>query len=226
MTATAPSTAPLTDELWTRSKETYGAILAHPFLTGLASGELSRDRFAHYVVQDAHYLRGYAKALSTLAGRADDEHTTAMFAAHAANAITVEQSMHAEVLTELGLDPNQLPDAGPTTVAYRSYLLAVAHGASFLEGVGAVLPCYWIYWEVGKALGERSSPDPLYARWITTYGDEEFGTVVQHALELTDRLGVTASARERAQASENYQMAARYEWMFWDAAHRLEAWPL
>ncbi|HEX2177674.1 MAG TPA: thiaminase II [Nocardioidaceae bacterium] len=225
MTATAPS-PPLTGELWSRSKETFEAILAHPFLTGLTSGELTREQFAHYVVQDAHYLRGYAKALSTLAGRAGAEDTTAMFAAHAANAIAVERSMHAEVLTELGLDPNQPPEAGPTTVAYRSYLLAAVHGTSFLEGVGAVLPCYWIYWEVGKALSDRASPDPLYARWIRTYSGEEFGTVVQQALELTDRLGVTASAAERTQASESYQVATRYEWMFWDAAHRLETWPL
>jgi thiaminase/transcriptional activator TenA len=26
--------------------------------------------------------------------------------------------------------------------------------------------------------------------------------------------------------AEHYAMASRYEWMFWDAAYRMEGWPL
>ena len=69
--------------------------------------------------------------------------------------------------------------AAPTSLAYTSYLLATARGGSYAEGVGAVLPCYWIYWEVGKELLRRGSPDPRYQRWIDIYSGEEFGEVVQ-----------------------------------------------
>jgi len=226
VTAPTLSTGPTTTRMWERSADTFEAILAHPFLTELASGELDRQRFAYYVAQDAHYLRGYAKALSLLAGRAGDEDTTAMFAGHAANAVAVEQSMHAAALTEMGLDPKRPPEPAPSTVAYCSYLLATTHTGSFLEAVSAVLPCYWIYWEVGRALGEHSCPDPLYADWIATYGGAEFEAVVRPVLRLTDRIGADASPAERAEAGERYAMAARYEWMFWDAAYRLESWPL
>ena len=75
------------------------------------------------------------------------------------------------------------------------------HDGSFAEALGAVLPCYWIYWEVGKALLERGSPDPLYRRWIDTYGGEEFAAVVRAVLELTDRLGPELS-RRRARADD------------------------
>ena len=34
---------------------------------------------------------------------------------------------------------------------YTSYLLRIAYERPFHEGLGAFLPCYWIYWEVGKA---------------------------------------------------------------------------
>ena len=223
---TSPPTRPLTAELWSASEGVFDAILAHPFLTGLATGQLRRDRFAHYVVQDAHYLRGYAKALSVLAGRAPDEATTALFATHAGDAIAVEQDLHAGFLAELGLAEDRLPGATPTTVAYTSYLLAATHGGSFSEGVAAVLPCYWIYWEVGKTLLDRSCPDPLFARWIQTYGGEEFSAVVRPVLELADRLGAEAAPAERDRMGERHAMASRYEWMFWDAAYRLEGWPL
>jgi TENA/THI-4/PQQC family len=85
----------------------------------------------------------------------------------------------------------------PTNLAYTSYLLAVAYGGSFPEALGAVLPCYWIYWEVGKALLQRGSPNPLYQRWIETYGGEEFAVVVRAVLALTDRLGPQLAPRRR-----------------------------
>ena len=60
----------------------YGAILAHPFLTGLADGTLPEESFAFYVIQDALYLRDYARALAAVASRAPTASATRMFAGH------------------------------------------------------------------------------------------------------------------------------------------------
>ena len=217
----------LTDQLWAGSQHIYRQILVHPFLEGLTSGSLDGERFGFYVVQDAHYLRAYARALSVLAAHAPDTATTSMFSTHAANVIAVEQALHENFLQQLGLaDPRRQAPPTPTTVAYTSYLLATTHGGSFAEGLAAVLPCYWIYWEVGKALASRSSPNPLYARWIQTYGGEEFGAIVRPVLALTERLGAGEAPSTRERMGEHFITAARYEWMFWDAAYRLETWPL
>jgi len=229
MTATATPTRCLTDQLWADTQDVFDAILAHPFLTGLTSGGLDLDRFARYVVEDVHYLRRYAQALRVLAGRATDEEAAAMFATHAANAIAVEQALHAGFLRELadgGVAVTVTGEPAPTTLAYTSYLLAVAHGGSFAEGLAAVLPCYWVYWKVGEALLERSSPNPLYARWIATYGGAEFAGIVRDVLALADRVGEEASSGERARMRAHYRVGARYEWMFWNAAYRGEGWPV
>ena len=50
-----------TDELWQGAADIYGAILAHPFLAGLTDGSLEQDAFTFYVLQDAIYLRSYAR---------------------------------------------------------------------------------------------------------------------------------------------------------------------
>jgi thiaminase/transcriptional activator TenA len=92
--------------------------------------------------------------------------------------------------------------------------------------LGAVLPCYWIYWEVGKALLERGSPNPLYQRWIDTYGGEEFGTLVEAVLDLTDKVCEGLNAAQKARVTDTFVTTSRYEWMFWDAAWTLEEWPL
>ena len=225
-----PSPAPraFTEELWAGIEDTYRRILGHPFVSGLTDGSLERESFVFYVLQDAHYLREYARALSLAAARAPREEDIAMFARHAAEAIEVERSLHEGFFRDLGLGQDDVAASpvAPTCMAYTSYLLATAYGGSFPELLGAVLPCYWIYSEVGKALLEQGSPDPLYRRWIETYGGEDFAEVVRAVLSLTDRLGSELSAADKGRAARHFNITARYEWMFWDMGYRRERWPL
>jgi thiaminase/transcriptional activator TenA len=214
--------------LWTEIEGIYAAILEHPFIAGLTDGTLERDAFGFYVVQDAHYLREYARALSVASARAPSDSDIAMFAQHAAGAIEVERSLHESFFRDFGLSDERVAATAmaPTALAYTSYLLAVAYGGSFPEALGALLPCYWIYWEVGKELLERGSPDPLYQRWIETYGGEEFAEVVRAVLSLTDRLGPELGEGERERVAARFVATSRYEWMFWDMGYRQEQWPI
>ncbi len=216
------------DRMWAAMDPVFARILAHPFLAGLADGSLPRESFRHYVVQDALYLVDYARALALVGAKAPDEGAIAMFASHARGALEVERSLHEGLLGELGVGPDAMRAASstPTTLAYGSYLLRSCHQGSFAEGLAAVLPCYWIYAEVGARLLAHSSPDPLYARWIGTYGGEEFGKIVADVLALVDRTGAAASASEHAAMREHVVTTSRYEWMFWDASWRREAWPV
>ena len=223
---TAPT--PIRDLLWSDVEDIYAAILRHPFVTGLTDGTLPREAFRHYIVQDAHYLHGYARALALCGARAGEPRDTVMFAAHAGGRDRRRAG------PARGVAGRPRPDCrgrrgepvAPTTRAYVSYLLATAHSGSFAEAVAAVLPCYWIYARVGEELLGRGSPDPLYARWIAMYGGEEFQSVVDAVLDLTDRIGTAASPRELALMREHVVVTSRYEWMFWDAGWGRETWPV
>ncbi len=215
-------------ELWQGITGIYRAILAHPFLAGMTDGSLPHDAFAFYVIQDSLYLQRYASALAAVASRATDTAGTEMFARHAAEVISVERELHGVLLTELGIDPATLDAAepAPTNLAYTSYLLAAVTGGSYAEGVGAVLPCYWIYWEVGKELMRRGSPDPRYRRWIDMYASDEFGQTVQDVLAVADKLGPGLAPAERARVHSHFRTTSRYEWMFWEMGYRKQAWPV
>jgi thiaminase/transcriptional activator TenA len=219
---------PFSEHLWSEIEDIYTAILSHRFIAGLTDGTLERDAFRFYVIQDAHYLRAYARALSVAAARSPSEPDIAMFAQHAAAAIEVERSLHETFFSDFGLADEEVASTpmAPTNLAYTSYLLAVAYGGSFPEALGAILPCYWIYWEVGKQLIDHGSPDPLYQRWIATYGGEQFATIVRAVLALTDRLGPELSPHERNRVAERFVTTSRYEWMFWDMGYRQEQWPI
>jgi thiaminase/transcriptional activator TenA len=217
-----------TDELWHAIETIYAEILRHPFLTGLSDGSLSRDSFQFYAVQDALYLREFARGLSIAAARAPRDEWIIMFNEHAAEALRVERALHESFFQELGLSPDDVAATplAPTNVAYTSYLLAVAYGRPFHEVVAALLPCYWIYWEVGKALERAGSADPLYTRWIGTYASEAFGDVVRAVLEATNLVAGSLSAPERDAMRRHFVTTSRYEWMFWDMGYRVERWPV
>jgi len=217
-----------TRELWASIAPVYGRILEHPFVRGLTDGSLDEAAFRFYVVQDALYLREFARALALLGARGPSEDEILLFARHAAETIEVERALHAGFLHELGLDERELEATpmAPACRAYSSFLLASVYGGSFVEGLAAVLPCYWIYWEVGKALAERGSPHPLYRRWIETYAGEQFAVAVRAALAAMERAAERAGEEERRRARELFAAAARYEWLFWDMGHRQEAWPV
>ena len=216
------------DRLWREIEPTFAAILDHPFPAGLVDGTLAEDVFAQYVAQDVHYLREYARALAIVSAKAPTLADTAMFARHAAEVYDVELSLHNALLPELGLDATTLESvpASPTTLAYTSYLLATAYGGTFADGLAAILPCYWIYAEVGAELREQGSADHRYQLWIDSYGGDDFAATVAEVLDLTDRVGPTLTPTEEAVARAHFATTARYEWMFFDAAHRREGWPV
>jgi len=217
-----------TGELWKSIESIYAEILRHPFLRGLTDGSLARESFRFYIVQDALYLRDFARALSIAAARAPLEDWIIMFNEHAAGALKVERALHASFFREFGLTPADIAATplAPTNLAYTSYLLSVAYGAPFHEALAALLPCYWIYWEVGKELERAGSPDPLYARWIGTYASDEFGGLVRSVLDATDRTAARLQPAELDAMRRHFLATSRYEWMFWEMGYRRESWPL
>lgn len=203
-------------------------ILAHPFLSGLGDGSLPEASFRHYVVQDALFLADYARALALCAARARETADLRLFCAHATEAIDVERALHDELMSELGIDGDELARAeqSPACRGYTSFLLASCALGDVAEGMGAILPCYWIYWQVGRVLVERGSPDPRYRRWIETYADEEFGRAVTAVVEIADRTLSGLPEAAVASATRCARTASRYEWLFWDSALRREGWPV
>lgn len=209
-------------------EEIYCRILAHPFVRGLTDGTLAQDAFQFYAVQDALYLREFSRGLSILAAKAPEEDAALLFNDSAKNALVVEQALHGSFFAQWGLaaDAVLATPMAPNNVLYTSYLLRVAYERPFYEVLGAFLPCYWIYWEVGKALGSQGSPVPIYQQWIQTYSSDAFAETVQRVLALTDRVGQGLTETQRHRVTAHFVMATRFEYMFWDMGYRQQAWDI
>lgn len=222
----SPVRVGFTGELWQAAAPIEARILAHPFLLGLTDGTLPEPVFRTYVVQDSHYLKGFARALALVGGRATRDEEIVFFATAGAEAITVEHELHAGFIDVFGLRPDEVAATPrtPTTTAYVDFMLAHAATGAVDDGIAAVLACFWIYREVGRGLVAEGSPDPRYQRWIDTYAGEEFSAQVDRLLDLVDTRAAHATEAGRARFREIWLTGCRYEWMFWDAAWRQETW--
>ena len=217
-----------TGELWVRVEGIVDAILHHPFLRGLTDGRLDEEKFRFYVIQDSHYLRDFARTLALAAAKAPEDPWGITFHRHAAEALEIERALHESFFREFGLTSEAVrhEPVAPTNLAYTSYLLAVAYGRPFAEVLGALLPCYWVYAEVGRALMAEGSPRSLYQRWIGTYGGEEYLSIVQDVLTMTDDVAAREAEAAREAMTQHFVISTRFEWMFWDMGWRKERWPV
>jgi thiaminase/transcriptional activator TenA len=217
-----------TGQLWAEIEGTFAAIIDHPFMRGLTSGDLETDAFFYFISQDAHYVHEFAKAIFVLGSKAPSAEATTLLVRHAADGLSAESALHQALVTDLGGDPTALArvQASPTTRAYTSYVAATVFRGDFAEGLASIMPCLWIYAEVGRYLHQQGSPNPVYRRWIDSYAGTEYHDEVAAALDLADQVGSGLSGEQEARARGHFAAAARYEWMFWDAAWRREAWPI
>jgi thiaminase/transcriptional activator TenA len=215
-------------DAWQRIAPVYAAILELPFNRELAAGTLSRERFTFYLLQDAYYLTYFARALAVTAARAPDNDALIQFAGSAREAVVVERALHEGFFKEYGVPDAEAAAAepSPTCAHYTHYLLGLAYNAPYEVSVGALLPCFWIYWEVGKHLLGIAAADNPYRDWIDTYADEAFALGVRKVITIADQIADAASPTVRDQMSGAFLRASRLEWMFWDSAYRLERWPI
>ena len=207
---------PWTAALWAAGGETWHQILDLPFVRALGDGTLDEDLFAFYLDQDALYLRDYSRALATLSARADTAEAQVHWAAGAHEAIAAESQLHEGWLANRA----RLGGPSPITMGYTNFLRASAAGDDYVVGAAAILPCYWLYEEVGAVLSSQNHADHPYAEWLSMYGGEEFAAEVARSLAEVERAFETASPAQRVRAARAYLSACVYEREFFDQAHR------
>lgn len=211
------------------SQPIWRAIQNHPFLAELHQGTLSLDRFTYFILQDYVYLLDFAQVLCQGGAKSPDLETLALFCRHALGAVEVERTFHASFGNSLGLSRKELDEVpkGPITQAYIAHLQSVARSGSLGEIVAAILPCYWIYGEVGRRLYRNRPRKPkVYRQWIETYASEAFWRPVREQIQLMNRLGRAAGTGERKVMTAHFILSSRYEFMFWEQAYRLDHWPV
>ena len=199
------------------------AIEELPLLTGLEDGSLPRDTFVYYMAQDAHYLADYGRVLAAAASQTTDADELLFWARSAHTTVIVERELHAAHVADFAAIPKS-----PTCTAYTSYLFSLAAAGCYPALAAGIVPCFWIYEDVGRRLKDRVGDltGHPYGDWISTYGDPQFAASTEQAKQILDRLAAQTDPGTVERMHQAFATASRYEWMFWDTAWRQETWPV
>jgi hydroxymethylpyrimidine/phosphomethylpyrimidine kinase len=223
------SDAPAEGEFVAALRQDAGPDLADiyglDFIQGLADGTLTEQHFAYYLAQDAMYLNGYSRVLSRAAAIAPTEAEQLFWARSAQQCLEVESELHRTWLSTRNVDAA----LGPVTKSYVDHLLASSVAGSYGVLVAAVLPCFWLYAEVGATLHGQflaagSPAGHPYAEWLRTYADENFAAATREAVRIADDAARAASGAEREAMRLVFRQSCRYEVDFFDAP-RVHAGP-
>jgi len=212
-----------TDQLWSEISEVYDAILELPFITKLSEGSLSEEKFIFYMKQDAHYLADFSRALAIAGVKSTDNETFKTFLDFANEAIVVERALHETYFKEYQVTLDI--EKSPSCFSYTNFLLKTAYHSAFPQVIGSLLPCFWIYQEVGDYIYTQAGESNPYRQWIDTYSGEDFQAGVQQALDITNKIAENQNETIKIEIKDAFVYSSRLEWMFWDSAYRLEKWP-
>ncbi|NOU96291.1 thiaminase II [Paenibacillus sp. LMG 31456] len=205
----------------------WNASFEHPFVQGIADGTLPLANFRHYLLNDAYYLSQFARVQALGAAKATDLSDSNRMAAHVQGTYNAELSLHENFAKRLGISEAEKAafEPSPTAYAYTSHMLRVANAGHLGDIVAVILPCYWLYYEIGERLQGVASSEPIYQEWIDAYGGEWFRELVQEQIDRLDSIAEEVTAADRERMKRHFVISSHYEYKFWDMAYTLEAWP-
>ncbi len=214
----SPAAGEFAAALWNGAAGDLNDIYGLDFIRGLSEGTLPEKDFGYYLTQDAIYLNGYSRVLARVSALAPTEAEQLFWARSSQQCLEVESELHR---TWLSTRPTASAP-GPVTKSYVDHLLAASVTGSYAVLVAAVLPCFWLYAEVGATLHARflDAGAPAahpYADWLRTYADEAFAAATRQAIAYADTAARTASRAERDAMTRAFAASSRYEVEFFDA---------
>ena len=218
------------DELRQRAASTWDKEKAHPFVTGIGDGTLPLDNFRYYMRQDYVFLIEFCRAISLAVAKARTLEDMGWFAQMIHETLNMEMALHASFCADFDITEEELlaTKPSPTTWAYTRHMINTAHQGTVGETAAVILPCSWGYAEIGQALYAQGTPkdQPLYTRWIETYNSQEFADIADWLRGFVDKHAETAGTSELEAMERAFRISSQYEYMFWDAAWRMEEWPV
>lgn len=219
----------LTARLARAAKPIWEAQMQHPFVRALGDGTLPQETFEFYIRQDALFLDELTKTFAYATTRSHDQVEMEHFGELLLDTIRVERALHLTYGAQFGLTPQEMAATpmAPTNYAYTRHLLYISATGALPELITAILPCAWIYADVGRhftTLGPPADTHP-YRDWVATYAAPDFEEVGAWLRSMLERHAAGLQAPMLDRLEEIFITSSRYEYMFWDMAWRREEWP-
>ena len=148
----------------------------------------------------------------------------AFWAESSHGSIAGELELHATWLTpETGISAATFAaEPSPVNTAYLDHLRAAAFSGDYAVLIAAILPCFWLYTDLGRRLhagdfgAYATDPRHPYASWLTTYADPGFTIATERAIGHVVAAAAGADGERRRRMHRAFVAAAEHERAFFD----------
>jgi len=200
------------------------AYMKHPFILGLEKGDLDREKFKRYLIQDSLYLKDYGKVYASIFLEMDRIEDLQFLHTCIGVVVADETNMHTQYLKDYGLDVYKVDDATVASEnrAYLDFMLSYAKKRDARRAFVAAYPCTITYEYIGKTLKAKlgDAIEGNYFRpWIEAYASESFEDFSVRSCEIVDRLCENCTEAEVIELIDIYVEACRHELNFWDMSY-------
>lgn len=198
----------------------------HPFVQSLARGDLAPEIFRYYLLKDRYYLEHFSKLYGYIAKQTIDKEVQAHLQKNAENLKQGELAIREEFFSKLAISEAEIltTPIAPTAYHYVSHMYRQLIEGTPNTAFAGMLPCAWLYQEIGERLITVGSPDPVYQCWIETYAGETAVEGIKKERVLLDRLYEESTEKEQQQMIEAFVISSKLEYAFWGMAMTLEKW--
>lgn len=107
-------------------------------------------------------------------------------------------------------------------LAYTNYLLQISAIQPIELAVSAVLPCYWIYHEVGKYIVQHTNLSNPFTKWISTYSREKFNQNLLEITKIFNELALNSTKETQQKMCNEFYKSSVLEWHFWNDAYNMK----
>lgn len=203
------------------SKDVFDEFYNHPFVLGIQNGDLEKDKFKHYIIQDYLYLQEYLKVFAMGLVKTNDVELNNIFINSIIFLSQDEIKIHKAYLENFNIKNDDFKNAKRAidNLSYTSYMLRVAYEGGELEILTAILSCAVSYEMIAKNImknNKKAINNEFYGEWLKCYTSKEYE---QNNIKLVGIFNELAkNYNDLASLKEIFYICSIYELKFWDLA--------
>ena len=171
------------------------------------------------------FVRKIRFIIAMLAAKATEEQDVAYFLQSAQFIHEAELELHRTTFRELGVTEETIANFEPAPAAYNyvSHMYQAFFTGTLAEAYAAILPCPWLYQEIGMRLRGATPNVKLYDEWLQLYGSVDMEQKIAEQKAMMNRFAAMPGNDERT-LLEHFKRSCYYEWQFWEMSWTAQTW--
>lgn len=214
------------EQLQAQAKPIMDAINKHPFVEGLAKGDLPKEALISYVQQDYLFLKKLREVWASAIRMSKNDEQVRFFWGIIEVILDAECDAYDTFCEQAGVKMKDMKNAIPSPKAYlyEAHLDQAVLSGNMFYLLAAFAPTQWTYLEFTRHIldSDADMTNNPFKPVLDFYLNEE--NYAGPTFKFIDEMAETATKEELAEASQFFLKTCELEWQFWEQAYYQQDW--